>query len=366
MEKKKNRNRVDSALLIGLLALIGIGVIMVLSASMYQSAYESGGNGLSLFIKQIIFIVIGLVIMALLSRIDYRMLKNKQLCFFIFFVTTVLLILVLVFGEEINGAKRWLNFGIGTFQPSELAKFAGIIYMAAVFDKTPRIGEKFGPFTVRCVIPMLILVLLIIIEPSMSSALTVCVAMGSIMVLSGTSWKILLPWIGLGLIAVVFFLIKEPWRLERIFVAFGGGTQDYQITQSLLAIASGGLTGKGLGNGIQKFLFLPELQNDFIFANIGEEFGFIGCILVILCYAFVIIRCIQIANYSKDRFGYLYTVAVAILMGYQVFVNIAVACAVIPVTGMALPFISAGGSSIIIFFIMMGPILNLSRKMGKK
>ena len=157
-------------------------------------------------------------------------------------------------------------------------------------------------------------------------------------------------------------MILEPWRLERFNVFLGRGSYDYQITQSLLAIGTGGIFGQGLGNGKQKFLFLPELQNDFIFANIGEEFGLIGCVFVLGLFAFIIWRGFKIANTSPDRFGYLYTSSVMLLLGFQVFVNVGVATSVIPVTGMALPFVSAGGTSMVVLFAMLGPILNISRQ----
>jgi len=169
-------------------------------------------------------------------------------------------------------------------------------------------------------------------------------------------------------LAVAGLMIAEPWRLDRFNVFLGKGGYDYQISQSLLAIGTGGMFGRGLGNGKQKYLFLPELQNDFIFANIAEEFGFVGCLLVLGLFAYVIWRGFQIAQKSQDNFAYLYTSGVMLLLAFQVLVNIGVASAIIPVTGMALPFISAGGSSMVILFAMMGPILNISRTvdLGKK
>jgi cell division protein FtsW len=156
--------------------------------------------------------------------------------------------------------------------------------------------------------------------------------------------------------------------MERLNVFFGQNGLNYQISQSLLAIGSGGIFGRGLGNGKQKLLFLPELQNDFIFANIGEECGLIGCVLLLVLFGYILYRGFKIANSSKDEFGYLYTSSVIALLGFQVIVNIGVATSIMPVTGMALPFISAGGTSMVILFMMVGPIVNLSRGMhsGKR
>jgi cell division protein FtsW len=199
------------------------------------------------------------------------------------------------------------------------------------------------------------------IEPSLSAAMAIALGMCGVLYFGGMRLRLFLPYMGLGVLAVIGLMILEPWRLDRFNVFLGKGGYDYQITQSLLAISTGGIFGKGLGNGKQKFLFLPELQNDFIFANIAEEFGFIGCLLVLGLFAFLIFRGFKIAQKSPDSFGYLYVSAVMLLLAFQVLINIGVASAVIPVTGMALPFISAGGSSMIVLFGMMGPILNISR-----
>jgi cell division protein FtsW len=206
------------------------------------------------------------------------------------------------------------------------------------------------------------------IEPSLSAAMAIALAAGGVLYFGGIKFKLFYPYLGFGLLAVAGLMIAEPWRLDRFNVFLGKGGYDYQISQSLLAIGTGGIFGRGLGNGKQKYLFLPELQNDFIFANIAEEFGFIGCLLVLGLFAFVIWRGFQIAQKSQDTFAYLYTSSVMLLLAFQVLVNIGVASAIIPVTGMALPFISAGGSSMVILFAMMGPILNISRNvdLGKK
>ena len=211
-------------------------------------------------------------------------------------------------------------------------------------------------------LPVLALCGITAIEPSLSAAMAIGVAMMTTLFLSGVKpkrfWSYVL-FLGAG---VLVLMLGVSWRRERLFTLFGQGTVDYQIKQSILAIGSGGFLGKGLGNGTQKFLFLPELQNDFIFANIGEEGGLVACLIVIFLYIFIVIRGIRIANQAPDRFGFLYGNSVMVLLGFQALVNIGVATGVLPVTGMALPFVSAGGSSMLILFAMMGPILNMSRQ----
>lgn len=358
------RGGVDRPLLIALLILAGFGVLMVFSASMYTSSVDGNSSGLSLFAKQLFFVALGLVIMYFISRIDYRRLNNKDLSYFLMGASGVLLVAVLLIGVEVNDAKRWISLGFTTFQPSELAKVSGIIYLAGLICREPKVLRDSKQFAFRCIAPIMVLCGLTAIEPSLSAAIAIGVGMLIVLFLGGVNMKRFLPYVLVMLAGVVILLIAEPWRLERIRVMFGQGTVDYQITQSLLAIGTGGIFGKGLGNGMQKYLFLPELQNDFIFANIGEEFGLLGCLFVIGLFCFIIIRGIKIANCSPDRFGYLYTSSVMILLGFQVVVNIGVATKVLPVTGMALPFVSAGGSSMLVLFAMMGPIFNLSRRVN--
>jgi len=359
--------KIDRPFLIALLILAGIGVIMVFSASMYASTIN-GEKGYALFLRQLLFVIIGVIVMAFMSKVDYR--KYKRYYIIGLAISVFLLIIVLIpgIGLKVNDARRWLNFGITTFQPSELVKVAVILYFSTVISKKPEIIHEPKSLFLHCILPMGIICGLTAMEPSLSAALAIAMGMCGVLYFAGIRFKAFLPYIGLGLMAVAGLMIAEPWRLDRFNVFLGKGGYDYQITQSLLAFGTGGFFGRGLGNGKQKFLFLPELQNDFIFANIAEEFGFIGCVLVLGLFAFIIWRGFQIAKMAPDTFSYLYTSSVMLLLAFQVLVNIGVATALIPVTGMALPFISAGGTSMVVLFAMMGPILNISRKvdLGKK
>lgn len=356
----KAARKIDRGMLIPLILLTGIGLLMVFSANMYTSVVE--GSGYMVFIKQLIFVGLGFLVLWSVSKIDYRFFNQMKLAYFLMGIAIVLLILVLLIGTEVNGAKRWISLGFTTFQPSELAKAAGCIYMAATVSHYPEVTMKAKPLFLRCIIPMAFLCGLTIIEPSMSASIAIAVPMITILFLAVKSIKLLIPYFIAAGAGVIGFIILEPWRLQRLLTLFGKGTLDYQISQSLLAIGSGGILGKGLGNGIQKYLFLPELENDFIFANIGEEFGLWGCLLVILLFALLVIRGIKHALHSKDTFGFYYTMGIMILLGFQVIMNIGVAVSVIPVTGMALPFVSSGGSSMLVLFGMMGPVLNLTRQ----
>jgi len=353
--------KVDRPFLIALLILAGIGALMVFSASMYASTIN-GEKGYTLFLKQLLYVVIGIIVMAYMSRVDYK--KYRKYYIIGLAISVFLLIIVLIpgIGVKVNDARRWLDFRVTTFQPSEFVKVAGILYFSTLLSKSPGIIREPKRLFMYCILPIGVICGLTAIEPSLSAALAIAMGMIGVLYFAGIRFKAFLPYLGLGVMAVAGLMIAEPWRLDRFNVFLGKGGYDYQITQSLLAFGTGGFFGRGLGNGKQKFLFLPELQNDFIFANIGEEFGFIGCVLVLGLFAFIIWRGFKIAQKAPDTFSYLYTSSVMLLLAFQVLVNIGVASALIPVTGMALPFISAGGTSMVVLFAMMGPILNISRK----
>ncbi len=359
--------KIDRPFLIALMLLAGIGVIMVFSASMYSSTI-SGEKGYALFLKQLVFVILGVTVMGFMSRIDYRVYKKYYLVGIVISVFLLMIVLIPGIGLKVNDARRWIDLKVTTFQPSEFAKVAVILYFSTIISRKPSIIKENMPFLLNCMIPLGLICGLTAIEPSLSAAMAIALAAVGVLYFGGIKFKLFYPYLGFGILAVVALMIAEPWRLDRFNVFLGKGGYDYQISQSLLAIGTGGIFGRGLGNGKQKYLFLPELQNDFIFANIAEEFGFIGCLLVLGVFAFVIWRGFQIAQKSPDTFAYLYTSSVMLLLAFQVLVNIGVASAIIPVTGMALPFISAGGSSMIILFAMMGPILNISRNvdLGKK
>lgn len=358
---RKKQKPVDRIFLALLLILVLFGLLMVFSASMYSSVVESGGTGFSQFLRQAFYVLIGLAIMAWLSRQNYQMLDRLKFSRILYFSALVLLVIVWAFGKDVNGAKRWIAIGPITFQPSEWAKFAGIVYIAVVMTHRPQAKSDFLSFLGYCFLPTVVLCGLAAIEPSLSAALAIAMAMFFAMYFGKVRIRYFIFLLAAVAAAAAVFLIIFPWRMERFNVFRGQGGQDYQIMQSLLAIGSGGIFGRGLGAGRQKLLYLPELQNDFIFANIGEETGLFGCLLLLVLFAAFILRGFKIARSAKDEFGYVYTSSVIALIAFQVIVNICVASGIMPVTGIALPFVSAGGTSEIILLGMMGPILNLSR-----
>ena len=357
MEKKKKNfssfvnNPIDFTLLITILLLLSIGLIMVLSASS-PSALSETGNSYSFFSKQLIFAILGIIAMLFISKVDYRF--YKKFYKHAWWIALLLLALVLVAGKTINGAKRWIEIkGIGQFQPSEFTKIGLIIFYAGYLSDHKNDLKQFGK---GFVLPMAFLIppiaILYFVQNHLSVSLVVCIVTCVMMLMAGCR-LLHFMFAGLaGVAGVALVIIREllkgdasdSFRMDRIMTFFdpwsdATGT-GYQMVQSLYAIGSGGLFGVGLGNSKQKYLYIPEPQNDFIFAIVAEELGFVGCVTIILLFAIFVWRGIVISMKAPDMFGSLLAIGVTTLVATQAIINIAVVTASIPTTGMALPFFS--------------------------
>lgn len=359
---------VDMPMLFITITLLLFGLIMLYSASYVKGLYERGDS--FHYIKdQCFFAAAGLVVMLLAAKLDYRIFRRYTLL--ILGITYILLVLVF-FMPEINYANRWIVIpGIMTFQPSEIAKFAIILVFA---DWVQRFGTQKMKTVKYGVLPFLILLGsiagLVIVEPHISATLIIC-AIGAIMMwVGGTDERFFLLGILLVVAAVAMAYFLNPaglWdRAMGRIVAWQNPENDlrgsgYQSYQSLLAIGSGGLFGLGLGNSRQKHLHLPEPQNDFIFAVICEELGFIGGMLVICLFLALLLRGMYIAFKAKDKFGAMLVVGIVSQISIQAFLNIAVATNTIPNTGISLPFFSEGGTSLLMILGEMGIVLSVSR-----
>ena len=390
MEEQLARGPVDLPFLMILMLLVGIGLIMMFSASYASAYYDSSAsvqnNPLYYIQRQGLFAAAGIVCMYIISKINYQILRPLSIP--LLMVAIFLLVLVLTpLGVEINGAQRWLYTFLlrgPTFQPSEIAKVAVIIFFAARLSK--RDTEKKKRFTRRTslgrflnwlekigfleLVPygvVLAVVLgLVLLEPHMSGTILIMVGAAAVLFVSGIDLK----WfIGLGslaaagLTAIIFAtdymtarinLWLDPWLDPR-----GSG---YQTIQSLYAIASGGLLGRGLGNSMQKFLYIPEPENDFVFPIVVEELGLVGGLLVLLLFALLILRGYWLALHARDKFGMLTIVGIITLLAVQVFLNIGVVTNLIPNTGISLPFFSYGGTALMIQLAEMGVVLGISRQ----
>lgn len=346
------------------LGLTIFGCIMVYSASSYSAQYHYGNQYFFLY-KQIFGVVIGIALMLILSFVDYH--KLKKIKWALVIISAVLLVLVFVpgIGTESYGAKRWISLLGFSLQPSEIAKFALVIFCAAYLsdnhDKTK---------TLKGLLPVLgvagLLCLLVILEPSMS--VTMCLAFTTLfmLIIGGITKKHTILFSIPAAATVPVLIILEPYRLKRLFAFINPWAspqgEGFQLIQSLYGLGSGGWFGVGLFNSRQKYLFLPFAESDFIFSVIGEELGLVGCILLIAVFALLIWLLIKIALNAPDRFGALLVAGIAFVIGIQTILNIAVVTGSIPPTGLPLPFISSGGTSVMMFMAGIGICLNVARQ----
>lgn len=363
------RSGMDLPFLFLVLVLLVIGLIMLFSAS-YANAYYRHGNSYFFISKQVVFAVLGIFIMVFISYFDYHHLH--KLAIPILLVSYALLVLVR-FMPAIHGVHRWITVGpLGQFQPSEIAKFSIVL----IFSHLISINfKRMGTFRYGVLPYLLILGMtaaLLLWEPHVSATVIITLLAGVMLFIGGVKLRwfaVAFSAMGAAIIYLVVFTQEFTYANNRIAAwldPFSNATKElikntYQTRQSLYAIGSGGLLGLGLGQSRQKFLFLPEPQNDFIFAIVCEELGFIGALIIIILFAMLVWRGITISLKGKDKFGMLLGVGIVVQVGLQVILNIAVVTNTIPNTGISLPFFSAGGTSLVILLAQMGIVLSISR-----
>lgn len=354
--KSFNSNSIDYTLLIVILLLLALGLIMVLSASS-PTAISEGSSSYKYFVKQGIFAVAGLFAMYVISNIDYRVYRKFYKLGYIFSI--VILALVLVIGTKLNGARRWIFITKTlSFQPSEIVKFLMILLYAAVLTRDKDELGNFWKGWVKHLAYLIPIIVLLLLEPHLSSSIVIIGICTIMMILAGCKlYEIIVPGTIVGIPALIYIVYKLPHALKRITTFLDPWEDElgkgWQVIQSLYAIGSGGLFGAGLGQSKQKYLYLPEPQNDFIFSVIAEELGFIGCVMVIVLFAVLIWRGILVAMKAPDMFGGLMAVGITTLITIQVIVNIAVVTSSMPATGMPLPFFSYGGTALFILLCEM-------------
>ncbi|MEW6448395.1 MAG: stage V sporulation protein E [Bacillota bacterium] len=364
MRSRALRKPPDFILFLSVMVLLTIGVVMVSSASQYEALVRYHDT-FYFFKRQLLYAVLGLFGMFCMLNYDYK--NFRRWAFALLVISFLLLGLVLIpgVGHSSHGAQRWINLGPVTVQPSEIVKFGIVVFTAFGLSRARGGGKRFWEFLPYLGVTSLA-ALLILLQPHLGTAMALTGTVVAMLFCAGASMR-LLTCIGIGGIAAVAAAIcSEAYRMKR-FLAFLDPWKDpqasgFQIIQSLYAIGSGGFFGMGLGQSKQKFLYLPEPHTDFIFAVIAEELGFIGAALVIILFIIFIWRGLRVALYAPDPFASLLAAGITAGIGFQAFVNIGVVTGSLPITGIPLPFISYGGTSLIFTLAAVGVLLNISQQ----
>ena len=375
MARQQQRNKriagtgIDYSLLVVVVFLLGFGLVMLYSSSYYSASIKFNGDSAFFLKKQIVSTAIGFIAMIFFMVLDYGL--WKKMAWYIYGVSLVSIVLVLSpIGMEANGARRWLNLKVLTVQPAEIAKIGVIIVLAAILSSNVKKVNGLIPMLFVFVIALVPAGMVFLITDNFSSALIIA-AIGVIMLIVSCKHNkgFIALMIILVAVAAIGLMLLGGFRATRILVwldpeqyASEGG---FQVLQGLYAIGSGGLFGKGLGQSVQKLGFVPEAQNDMIFTIICEELGLFGGIAVLLLFAFLIWRFMVVANNAADLFGSLIVVGVMAHIAVQVILNVAVVTKTVPNTGITLPFISYGGTSVLFLLSEIGLVLSVSRRSGR-
>ena len=344
------------------IVLSAIGLVFIYDASSYSAEIQLG-DGFHYVKTQAIALFLGAILMIGMIFVDIDKIKKSAPYAYIVSLVLLGLVFVPVLGVESYGAKRWLNLGFFTIQPSEYAKFGMVIFMAKLLADNG--GDKFSQMLLMFGVSGAVAILLLL-EPNMS--ITICVLLVAVIMIfiGGAKVKHLIalgvPLVGAG----VALILAEPYRVRRLFAFIDPWAspldEGYQLIQSYYALGSGGLFGVGLGNSRQKYLFLPFAESDFILSVIGEEIGLVGILLIVAIFLFIVVRGFIIAQRAKDRFSCYVTSGISSVIAVQTALNIAVVCGAVPPTGLPLPFISAGGSSLVAYLVAVGILMNISRQ----
>ena len=369
MEKARARRTCDKSVVLLMVLLLVLGLITLFSATYYQRT--ASGDPLSAVKKQLFGIGLGAAACVFLSHVPYRFFRKPRVMLALLGAAAVLLILVIIPGisVSINGSRRWLNIAGLSMQPSEFAKYAMVIFMAGALDRrADAIGALFGG-----VVPLLIvpgaMFLLILEQPNLSTGGSILICALAMLFAAGLKKRHMALLSVCGLCLGGFYAWSAPYRRERL-LSFRDpfakmSDEGYQLSQSLIALGSGGLFGMGLGQGRQKFAYLPYPESDFIFAIVGEDFGLVGCLTVIALFAVFVFAGLRVALNCRDRYGCLLAAGITSMIGLQAFINMGVVTGIMPTTGLPLPFFSAGGTSVSMIMAAVGILLNISRENGR-
>lgn len=338
---------------------------MIYSSSCIYSQ-EVFNDGMFFLKRHLSFICIGLILTLLTMAFDYRLLKKWAKPLLLFSYLLLVIVLIPGIGSEITGARRWFRFGIFSFQPSELASLALVIYIADFISrKSSLIREDLHKGFLPALVVLSVGVVLILLQPDLGSAFSLAVVIFLMLFIAGVRLRYMLSLAGLSMPALYLLIFRVPYRRARI-MAFLNPWMDpqgngFQIIQSNIALGSGGFFGVGLGHSIQKLFYLPAAHTDFIFSIIGEELGLLGTIGVCALFIALVYQGIKVARGAQDTFGYFLSIGIILLIALRAAINIGVSTGLLPTKGLPLPFISYGGSSLIFDMIGIGLLLNIAR-----
>ncbi|MFZ3579376.1 putative lipid II flippase FtsW [Virgibacillus sp. DJP39] len=359
----------DFTLMITPILLAGFGIVMIYSASMVIAVMD-GHEGTHYFFKQIQWFVLSMIGFTICSVFPYKYYQKLMKIIVLFIL--ILLVGVLIFGKEVNYAKSWFDFGAVSLQPAEFAKIGLIIYLASIYSKKQNYINDFNKGVLPPLVLTGIIIGLIVMQPDIGSAAIIFLIACSVIFSSGIRFKHLsiLILVGLILIAIAIPNMVTEERLARVTGAYQPfetpESDGYHLIQSYLAIGVGGITGEGLGHSVQKLGYLQEPHTDFIMAVIAEELGFVGVIIVIGMLAIIVLRGIFIARKCEDSFGALLAIGISSMIGIQAFINLGAISGVLPITGVPLPFVSYGGSSLLVLLTSMGILNNIAKTVKKR
>lgn len=351
----------DKVLFWASVTLVCTSVVMVYSASAMREQATWGGG----LVRQLCWVALGLGALLSMMRVDYHYLRQPEIIWALLGVTAAALLAVFVFDKR-GGAQRWIEIGPLTWQPSELAKVVIILFSAALLDRRMHRVNELGYAIMPIALVTFGLGSLILLEPDLGTPVVIVTAVITVVFVSGLRYRHLLSAVLLMLPGLILLIVLYPHRIGRL-MAFMNPEGDklhfgYQAWQSILAVGSGGMLGRGLMQGVQKVFYLPEANNDFIFAVIGEELGLIGTTFVLACFMVIAWRGLRAALLAPDRFGALLGIGLTAMVAAQALINMSVVLSLLPTKGLPLPLISAGGTSLVINLAAMGILLNISQQ----
>jgi cell division protein FtsW len=361
-----NRGKVDYIIAAAITFLLMGGLIMVFSASSMISN-ANFGSLTHFFRKQIMWGILAFVMMLLFSRFNYNKLKEHHLPAILVLISVGLLAGLFTFGTRVNGATRWYHLGIMNFQPSELTKIALIIYFAYFLSSGKKDVTKFKEGLMPLMLMLVANLVLIMMQPDLSTSLMIAIITFAMLFVSRVKLTHIAA-LALPVIPAIIYVLMNGYQMGRIkdwIGAWGNPfAANYQVKQSLIGLGRGGYFGQGLGQGKQKFLFLPDSHTDFIFSIIGEEFGFIGTTLVLLVFLFILFRGLYMVRKVSDPFGKFLALGITVNIVSYAFINAGVVSMLLPATGLPMPFISYGGSNLLFLGMSVGILLSISRQIS--